>query len=83
MINTDWAQFDWLHAMEFRFDNIDVSFENTVYQQVVGISLASNCESLVSDLIHSTLRITVVAKLWLINSIILNSMISCYCRALT
>ena len=39
-----------ISMLEFRIDNIFVSFRGTLYQQVVGIPMGKNCAPLLADL---------------------------------
>ena len=39
-----------ISMLEFRIDNIFVSFRRTLYQQVVGIPMGKNCAPLLADL---------------------------------
>ena len=45
-----WTCDDMIKALEFLLDNIFVRFGNTVYQQVIGIPMGTNCAPLIADL---------------------------------
>ena len=46
----NWTSFDMITALEFLLDNIFVRFGNSVYRQVIGIPMGTNCAPLIADL---------------------------------
>ena len=46
----DWTCFDTITALEFLLDNICVRFGDSVYRQVIGILMGTNCAPLIADL---------------------------------
>ena len=46
----NWTSFDMITALEFLLDNIFIRFGNTVYRQVIGIPMGTNCAPLIADL---------------------------------
>lgn len=48
--SVNWTSFDMILALEFLLDNIFVRFGNSVYRQVIGIPMGTNCAPLVADL---------------------------------
>jgi len=45
-----WTKDDMIRALHFLLDNIFVRFGNTVYRQVIGIPMGTNCAPLIADL---------------------------------
>lgn len=48
--SVNWTSFDMITALEFLLDNIFVRFGNSVYRQVIGIPMGTNCAPLIADL---------------------------------
>ena len=46
----NWTSFNMLTALEFLLDNNFVRFDETVYRQVIGIPMRTNCAPLIADL---------------------------------
>ena len=46
----NWTCFDTIYALEFLLDNIFVRFGDSVYRQVIGIPMGTNCAPLIADL---------------------------------
>ena len=46
----NWTCFDFITALEFLLDNIFVRFGKTVYRQIIGIPMGTNCAPLIADL---------------------------------
>ena len=48
--SVNWTCFDILSALDFLLDNIFIRFGNSVYRQVIGIPMGTNCAPLIADL---------------------------------
>ena len=48
--SVNWTCFDMITALEFLLDNIYVRFGNSVYRQIIGIPMGTNCAPLIADL---------------------------------
>ena len=46
----NWTCFDTIYALEFLLDNIFVRFGDSVYRQIIGIPMGTNCAPLIADL---------------------------------
>ena len=46
----NWTSFDMISALEFLLDNIYVRFGTSVYRQIIGIPMGTNCAPLIADL---------------------------------
>ena len=46
----NWTCFDTIYALEFLLDNIFVRFGDSVYRQIIGIPMGTNCAPLIAGL---------------------------------
>ena len=46
----NWTYFDMIMSLEFLIDNIFVRFGHSIYRQVIGIPMGTNCAPLIADL---------------------------------
>ena len=53
-----------INAINFLLDNIYVRFGNTVYHQVIGIPMGTNCASLIADLFLYCYESQFMAKIY-------------------
>ena len=47
---TNFTCLECINALEFLLDNIFVRFGNTIYRQIIGIPMGTNCAPLIADL---------------------------------
>jgi len=60
---TNWTSFDIISAIEFLLDNIYVRFGDTIYRQIVGIPMGTNCAPLIADLFLYCYESQYIAKI--------------------
>ena len=61
---TNWTYLDMINAINFLLDNIYVRFGSTVYRQVVGIPMGTNCAPLIADLFLYCYESQFMAKIY-------------------
>ena len=58
-----WTSGELIDALSFLLDNIFIQFNDTIYQQVVGIPMGTNCAPLIADLFLYSYEKTFMLKL--------------------
>ena len=61
---TNFTCLECIHALEFLLDNIFVRFGNTIYRQIIGIPMGTNCAPLIADLFLYCYESQFIAKIY-------------------
>ena len=61
---TNFTCLECINALEFLLDNIFVRFGNTIYRQIIGIPMGTNCAPLIADLFLYCYESQFMAKIY-------------------